>query len=111
MELVGNAHLMEEGVNLLASGGTFVQIGAVPAGETAQISPAALLRGKRIIGSLMYRPHLLPVLLGILERSREKIPFDRLISRSYPMEQVNEAFHDAEWHGRTTDITRAVITP
>jgi threonine dehydrogenase-like Zn-dependent dehydrogenase len=111
MELVGNARLMEEGLNLLASGGTFVQIGAVPPGDVASISPASLLRGKRIIGSLMYRPQVLPVLLGILERSRDKVPFDRLISRSYPIERVNEAFHDVEWHGRTTDITRAVIVP
>jgi L-iditol 2-dehydrogenase len=111
MELVGNPHLMEEGINLLASGGTFVQIGAVPAGQTATISPGALLKGKRIMGSLMYRPRVIPLLLDILQRSQGRVPFERLVSRSYPLEQVNQAFHDVEWHDQTIDITRAVLVP
>jgi threonine dehydrogenase-like Zn-dependent dehydrogenase len=111
MELVGNPRLMEEGINLLANGGTFVQIGAVPAGQTATISPGALLKGKRIMGSLMYRPRVIPLLLDILERTQGRVPFDRLVSRSYPLEQVNQAFHDVEWHDQTTDITRAVLVP
>ena len=105
MELVGNAKLMEEGITSFANGGTFVQIGAVPAGQTANISPGQLLKGKRIIGSLMYRPQTLPMLLDILERTQGRVPFDRLVSQSFPLEQVNEAFAAAEWHGHDTEIT------
>ncbi len=111
MELVGNPRLMEEGINLLASGGTFVQIGAVPAGQTASISPAALLKGKRIVGSLMYRPQVIPLLLNLLERTQGRVPFDRLVSQRYPLDQVNQAFQDAEWHDHGTEVTRAVLTP
>jgi threonine dehydrogenase-like Zn-dependent dehydrogenase len=111
MELVGNPRLMEEGINLLANGGTFVQIGAVGAGQTASISPASLLKGKRIMGSLMYRPKTIPLLLDLLQRTQGRVPFEKLVSRSYPLEQVNQAFQDVEWHGQTTDITRAVLVP
>ena len=111
MELVGNPRLMEEGINFLANGGTFVQIGAVPAGQTASISPSALLKGKRIMGSLMYRPRVIPLLLDFLERTHGRVPFDKLVSRSYPLDHVNQAFHDVEWHDHATDVTRAVLVP
>ncbi len=111
MELVGNASLMEEGIPMLSSGGTFVQIGAVQGGATAAISPAMLLRGKRIIGSLMYRPHILPILLGILTKYRESMPFDRIVSTEYALVDVNAAFDDAEWQGGGTEVTRAILRP
>jgi threonine dehydrogenase-like Zn-dependent dehydrogenase len=111
LELVGNPALMEEGVAMLASGGTFVQIGAVSAGATAQISPAVLLRGKRIAGSLMYRPRVLPLLLDIVQRNPGQLPFDRIVSKRYPLEEVNRAFEELEWHNQPVEVTRAVLIP
>ncbi len=111
MELVGNPVLMEEGVNMLASGGAFVQIGAVQGGKTATISPAGLLRGKTIMGSLMYRPRMLPLLLDMLAKKHEQVPFHKIISHRYPLDQVNAAFAEAEWEGRQTTVTRALLIP
>jgi threonine dehydrogenase-like Zn-dependent dehydrogenase len=111
LELVGHPSLMEEGVAMLASGGTFVQIGAVPPGATASISPGMLLRGKRIMGSLMYRPQVLPMLLEIMARRRDRLPFDRIVSRHYPLEEVNRAFAEVEWHDHPVEVTRAVLVP
>jgi L-iditol 2-dehydrogenase len=111
MELVGNASLMEEGVGLLANGGTFVQIGAVGPGQSASINPATLLRGKKIMGSLMYRPRVLPLLLDSLSQMQATVPFDRLVSTRYTLEDVNRAFDEANWHGQPTGITRAVLIP
>jgi threonine dehydrogenase-like Zn-dependent dehydrogenase len=56
MDLVGNAGILEEAIPMLRHGGRFVQIGAMPADRSATIFPAQLLRGKTIMGSLMYRP-------------------------------------------------------
>lgn len=111
MELVGNSSLMEEGVGMLANGGTFVQIGANPPTATATIHPAHMLRGKRIIGSLMYRPRVMPILLDLLGRRRDLFPFDQVVSRRYPLEQVNEAFAELDWQKHAVDVTRAVLVP
>jgi hypothetical protein len=39
-------------------------------------------------------------------------PWNRILSHTYPLEQINEAFAASEWHNReTTTITRAALTP
>lgn len=111
MDLVGNPAIMEEGIPMLASGGTFVQIGVISAERTATINPAMLMRGKTIIGSLMYKPQRIPMLLGIIEKSAGRLPFDRIVSTQYPLDQVNEAFEAADWQSRATEVTRAVLVP
>ena len=38
--------------------------------------------------------------------------FDKLISNTYPLEKINEAFAASEWHGRDAGtITRAALVP
>ena len=90
-------------------GGTFVQIGAVSADKSATVFPGQLMRGKTIMGSLMYRPHRIPTLLGILEK--KELPFDRIVSAQYPLAEVNRAFQEADWQAHATDVTRAVLVP
>jgi len=112
MELVGHPSLMEEGVDMLASGGTFVQVGLTMAGAEARIRPVSLLRGKTIMGSIMYRPHVLPLLLDILSRADGEIPpFDAIVSRSYPLSEINEALAEMEWRSRAVEPARAAIIP
>ena len=63
MELVGQASLLAEGIDMLSNGGTFVEIGDIVRGREVSIDPSKLLQGKRIIGSLMYRPSTLATIL------------------------------------------------
>jgi threonine dehydrogenase-like Zn-dependent dehydrogenase len=111
MELVGKAELLAEGIDMLSNGGTFVEIGDIVRGREVSIDPSKLLAGKSILGSLMYRPSLLPTLLDYLVRNRYKIPFHTIISHKFRLAQVNEAFEKAEWNQRQTEITRAVLVP
>ena len=64
MELVGRADLLKEGIDMLSNGGTFVEIGDIVRGQEVSIDPSKLLQGKNIVGSLMYRPSLLPGVTG-----------------------------------------------
>ena len=49
---------------------------------------------------------------NFLVRTRESRPWGRILSHTYPLEQINEAFAASEWHNReTTTITRAALTP
>ena len=61
-------------------------------GRTVAFDPSTMLRGKKIMGSLMYRPHLLPLMMETLVKNQDKVPYDRIVSNSYPLDQVNEAF-------------------
>ncbi len=111
MELVGRAELLAEGIAFLANGGTFVEIGDIVRGRTVAIDPSQLLRGKKIMGSVMYRPMLLPVMLEMLVKNQGKVPYEKIISNVFPLEEVNEAFAQAEWSERQTQVTRAALVP
>ena len=111
MELVGRAELLAEGIDMLSNGGTFVEIGDIVRGREVSIDPSKLLAGKSIVGSLMYRPELLPTLLNFLVRTQHRLPFHKIVSHKFPLAEVNEAFPQAEWNSRQTDITRAMLVP
>lgn len=111
MELVGRAELLLEGIDFLTNGGTFVEIGDIVPGRTVELDPSTLLRGKKIVGSLMYRPQLLPLMMETLVKNQHHVPYHKIVSHRYPLEQVNEAFVDAEWHERQTAVSRGMLVP
>jgi threonine dehydrogenase-like Zn-dependent dehydrogenase len=111
MELVGITELIPEGVGYLAPNGTLVEIGHVMAGRSFSLDPRTIIRGKRIMGSSGYRHTLLPGLLDLMVRTQDRIPWHRIVSDAFPLAQVNEAMGTAEWAGRPTTVTRAVLTP
>ena len=111
MELVGQTDLIPEGVGYLSPGGTLVEIGHVMAGRTFTLDPRAIIRGKRIMGSSGYRHSLLPALLDLMVKTQDRIPYDGIVSDRFPLDRVNDAMGTAEWAGRRTAVTRAVLTP
>ena len=111
MELVGSAQLMAEGIDMLSNGGTFVEIGDIVPGPTVAIDPSKLLRGKTIVGSSMYRPSTLSDILDYMVKSQDHVPFQRIVSHTFPLADVNEAFPQAEWNQRQTTISRAMLVP
>jgi hypothetical protein len=80
LELVGSAGLLPEGVAMLRNGGTFVEIGNIVPDSKAEIYPSQLLRGKKIVGSLMYRPSIIPMVLSFLVKTKGKYPFEKMVS-------------------------------
>jgi D-arabinose 1-dehydrogenase-like Zn-dependent alcohol dehydrogenase len=101
-----------EGSDLLTNGGTYVEIGNISRERTVTIDPSALLRGKKIMGSLMYRPQLLPLMMETLVKKRDTVPYDRIVSHTYPLADVNRAFEESEWRepgdaGAITDTLEA----
>ena len=111
MELVGRAELLAEGIDMLSNGGTFVEIGDIVPGREVSIDPSKLLPGKRIIGSLMYRPATLATILDYMVRVQETVPFHKIVSHKFKLADINEAFPQAEWDQRRTDVTRAMLVP
>jgi threonine dehydrogenase-like Zn-dependent dehydrogenase len=112
LELVGHSALLPEGVSMLRPGGTYVDIGLWFAGQPISFDPSTIvMSGKRIIGSGMYRPALLPKILDFLVRTKDRLPFDRLVSHHFALDDINDAFRQSEWDMTETPIVRAVLVP
>jgi threonine dehydrogenase-like Zn-dependent dehydrogenase len=112
-DVVGFPEVIPEGIEMLRQGGTYLEIGTISRGARVELEPATLVWGaKRIVGVIMYDPWVIPRALDFLVRNRGRFPFERLLSHTYPLEQINEAFAQSEWHARdTTTITRAALAP
>jgi threonine dehydrogenase-like Zn-dependent dehydrogenase len=112
-DFVGFPEVIPEGIEMLRAGGTYLEIGTISRGAKVEIEPSQLVWGsKRIVGVVQYDPWVIPRALDFLVRNRGRFPFERLVSHTYPLEQINQAFADSEWHGRaTTAITRAALIP
>jgi threonine dehydrogenase-like Zn-dependent dehydrogenase len=112
-DLVGLPAVVPEGLDLLRPGGAYLEIGTISRGLTVELEPAQLVWGsKTIVGVVMYDPRVLPRALDFLVRHRERWPFDRLVSHTFPLERIDDAFHASEWHSRdATAITRAALAP
>jgi Zn-dependent alcohol dehydrogenase len=112
-DFVGFPAVIPEGIDMLRAGGTYLEIGTISRGAKVELEPATLVWGaKRIVGVIMYDAWVIPRALDFLVRNRARWPFDRLVSHTYPLERINEAFAESEWHGRdTTTITRAALQP
>jgi threonine dehydrogenase-like Zn-dependent dehydrogenase len=111
LELVGSGAVVQEGIDMLAPGGTFVEIGNIVRGRTASYEPASLLRRKRMLGSSMFPPALVPRLLELLLSVRATRPLHKVISHHFPLAEIAEAFQQAEWKNGPTEVVRAVIVP
>lgn len=111
MELVGLAALLPEAIAMIRNGGTVVEFGDIVPDSTVTIHPAQLLRGKKIVGSAMYRPSTLPIVLSFLVKTQHRHPWQTMIWHRFPLDQINDAFPQAEWAGRQTEVTRAVLVP
>jgi threonine dehydrogenase-like Zn-dependent dehydrogenase len=111
VELVGRSELLLEGLEYLTPGGTFVEIGNIVPGNPILFDPNSVLRGKRIVGSGMYPPRLLPMMLETLVKKQGQVPFEKIVSHYYPLDRINEAFEQAEWLDRQTVVTRSMLTP
>jgi threonine dehydrogenase-like Zn-dependent dehydrogenase len=112
-DFVGFPEVIPEGIEMLRQGGTYLEIGTISRGAKAELEPATLVWGaKRIVGVIMYDPWVIPRALDFLVRNRSRWPFERLISHTFPLDQINDAFAQSEWHARdTTSITRAAVAP
>ena len=112
-DFVGFPQVIAEGIEMLRSGGTYLEIGTISRGAKVELEPSLLVWGsKTIVGVIQYDPGVIPRALDFLVRNRARWPFDRLISHKYPLEKIDQAFAESEWHAKeTTRITRAALTP
>lgn len=93
-DAVGSAKLLESAFRVTRRGGTTVAVGLAPGDARISISPVVMVLHERTFkGSFMGSavPALdIPRLLRLYQAG--KLPVDRLVSRSLPLEAINEGF-------------------
>ncbi|HEY3057685.1 MAG TPA: zinc-binding dehydrogenase [Chloroflexota bacterium] len=108
MEVAGFPAIAEEGIQMVAPGGRYVEIGNISPGLVYSADPSYwVTQNITIYGVNHYEPRHLRDALDILERTRSKYPYERIVSNRYPLEQINEAFAAQA----TGSVTRSSLVP
>jgi threonine dehydrogenase-like Zn-dependent dehydrogenase len=114
-EVVGVPEAFAEGVQFVRNGGALLEMGNISIGNTAPLDPSQLVASsRRIYGVGTYDPWVIPEALDFLVRTRNKYPFDKIVSHKYKLDDINRAFEEAEWKAAGAEkskITRAFIVP
>jgi len=108
-EAIGSPPAMGQAFRSLRRGGAATVVGIAPLGTTMSVDAGELVYQEKTLRGSYYgstRPQTdMPRLLELFRAG--KLPIDRLISRRYPLEQVNEAY-DALLAG---EVARSVLIP
>lgn len=108
-EAIGNPRATRQAFESLRRGGTAVSVGIAPIGSDLSIDAGELVYQEKTLKGSYYgssRPHADITRFLNLYRSG-RLPLDRLLSRRYPLERVNEAY-DALLAG---EVARSVLIP
>ncbi|MCC6627595.1 MAG: zinc-binding dehydrogenase [Chloroflexi bacterium] len=112
VEVAGVAGVVQEGLEMLRVGGRYLWMGNIVQGATATIIPHdATRRPKLIQGVLTYERWAIPRALAWLSKAQHRIPLDQMVSRTYPLDQLNDAFAQAEWLAGHGQVGRIAIVP
>jgi threonine dehydrogenase-like Zn-dependent dehydrogenase len=108
LELAGFPSITEEGVLMLGPGGRYVEIGNISPGLTYAADPAVwVVQNISIFGNNHYGRRHLRDALDLLRRTRQRYPFDRIVSHTFRLTEINEVMA-AQDRGA---ITRASLAP
>jgi len=106
-EAIGNVEVLGQTFDSLDRGGTAIMVGVPPLGSKFTLDTISLFADKTLhgcdYGSTDFRRDF-PMLVDLY--MAKKIKLDELISRTYPLEAINEAFESM----KKGEVARAVIT-
>jgi D-arabinose 1-dehydrogenase-like Zn-dependent alcohol dehydrogenase len=107
-ELVGHPRVVPEGLRMVGRTGRYLEIGNISPGLTYEIDPSQLIfRNITMYGMVYYEAEHLQQALELMARTRDKYPWHKVLSHSFELEDINEAFEMSD-QGR---VTRAAIKP
>lgn len=109
LELSGSNRAFEAGWPLLRVGGTIVLVGAVFPGAPVELSLEQVVRRLLTIrGVHNYAPRHLEQAIEFLTAHHQDAPFASLVSRWYPLREIELAFSESR---RNSDVIRVGIAP
>ena len=113
IEVAGVPEVINEGLEMLRLGGTYVEVGNIIPGSNVEVDFNRILHGiKYVVPASFYEPWLLPVGIKLIERTKDIYPISNIISHHFQLSEINEAFKYSEWlRDGGTDVIRSVILP
>jgi D-arabinose 1-dehydrogenase-like Zn-dependent alcohol dehydrogenase len=106
VEVVGKPEVVNEGLNMVALGGRYLEIGNINKGKTFELDPSRIVFGnKSIIGVSLYEPHALKMALDFLEQTVSIYPYQELFAIKFMLADINHAFEMA----KKKQVLRATI--
>jgi len=114
IELVGFPSAVEEGVQMCRMRGTYLEVGHISPGSIAHLDVQKLVQNQIRFNAIQhYDPWIIPNAIDFLIRTKDKYPLTKVVSHSFPLDRITEAFETAEWLGRESGsvVTRAIVTP
>jgi Zn-dependent alcohol dehydrogenase len=106
-EAIGNADVLHQAFDSIDRGGMAIMVGLPPITAKFEIMPLVLFADKALrgcgYGSTNFR-HDFPMLVDLY--MAKKLKLDELISRTYPLEGINDAFEAM----KKGEVARSIIT-
>ncbi|MCC6534107.1 MAG: zinc-binding dehydrogenase [Burkholderiales bacterium] len=91
VEVVGRPEVVQEGLEMLCPGGSYLTMGLVTGGMFSQVDMERVVhKGLTIVGSGNYQAWVLPKVLDMLVRTKDKYPFHQLVSHKFRLDDINE---------------------
>ncbi len=108
LELVGHPGVVDEGLQMTAPGGRYMEVGNINAGWGGMIDPSILvIRSITLFGVVHYRPRDLKRALDFVSANRARLPLDRVVSHRFALTDINEAFEQQN----AGHVTRSSLVP
>jgi L-iditol 2-dehydrogenase len=97
VEVVGSPSVIPEGVRMLKNGGRYLIMGSINPKQTAPLEAGRIVFGRLTLMALAtYEPWVIPQALDFMRRNLQRYPFHKLISHTFPLAEINEAFQQAD---------------
>jgi NDMA-dependent alcohol dehydrogenase len=108
IDAAGAPGIVAQAYDAVRRGGTVVAVGIPPVGATADLPAPSLPREEKVVTGSFYgscRPQIdMPLVIDLFMEGR--LPLDRLVSRTFGLESVNDAFAAMN----AGEVARAVVT-
>lgn len=106
VEVVGHPGVVAEGHQMLGRTGRYLEIGNISPGKTHTLDPSSLIfRNVTVFNMVYYEALHLQQALDLVARTHDRYPWNQVVSHTFPLEQVNEAFEAAA----AGQVTRAAL--
>lgn len=108
VEVVGHPRVVNEGIAMLGRTGKYLEIGNISPGLTYELDPSKLVFGNLTMYAMVYyeADHLRQA-LDLVLRTKGRYPWHTVVSHTFPLAEINEAFQKAD----RGEVTRAAIVP
>jgi threonine dehydrogenase-like Zn-dependent dehydrogenase len=93
VEVCGTPDVVDESLRVARVGGRYALVGNINLDMSGPIDPGNAVRfSKTITAVSVYEQWVIPRALDFLVRARGKYPFDKIISHTFPLVEINRAF-------------------